>query len=378
MISDCDAVIVGGGPAGSTCARHLSRAGYDVVVLDRAVFPRDKPCAGWITPAVVDALELPLDRYARGRVLQRITGFRTGLIGEAGFDTQFDETVSYGIRRREFDTFLLERSGARVSEGEALASLHRDGGRWIVNDRLSTPLVIGAGGHFCPVARHVAGSQREPVVVAREIEFALEDPESCAVEADRPELYFARDLKGYGWCFRKEGVLNVGLGRQDPHALSGHVDEFVAWLQNAGRLPTVLPGPWKGHAYLLAGESTRPVVEAGLLLVGDAAGLAYPASGEGIRPAVESAILAARTVIDARGKTLSREVLAPYATAITRRFGRPHLSPHRLVGQRTAEWLAALVLRNRWLTRHFFLPRVFLQPGPAALLANAAAEPVRS
>ena len=53
-----DAVIVGGGPAGSTCARHLHRAGLHVVVLDRAVFPRDKVCAGWITPPVISLLEL--------------------------------------------------------------------------------------------------------------------------------------------------------------------------------------------------------------------------------------------------------------------------------------------------------------------------------
>ena len=46
----CDALVVGGGPAGSSCARALERAGLDVVVLDRASFPRDKVCAGWVTP----------------------------------------------------------------------------------------------------------------------------------------------------------------------------------------------------------------------------------------------------------------------------------------------------------------------------------------
>ncbi|MDH4066151.1 MAG: FAD-dependent oxidoreductase, partial [Acidobacteriota bacterium] len=52
--TSADALIVGGGPAGSSCARVLVQAGLHVIVLDRARFPRDKTCAGWITPAVVD------------------------------------------------------------------------------------------------------------------------------------------------------------------------------------------------------------------------------------------------------------------------------------------------------------------------------------
>ncbi len=58
-----DVIIVGGGPAGSSCAWRLRRAGLDVVVWDRAAFPRDKVCAGWITPQAVDDLELDLDEY---------------------------------------------------------------------------------------------------------------------------------------------------------------------------------------------------------------------------------------------------------------------------------------------------------------------------
>ena len=53
----CDVLVVGGGPAGSSCAWRLRRAGLDVVVLDRKAFPRDKVCAGWITPQVARALE---------------------------------------------------------------------------------------------------------------------------------------------------------------------------------------------------------------------------------------------------------------------------------------------------------------------------------
>src|SRR5690606_26023348 len=54
----CDVLVVGGGPGGSSCARALVRAGLDVVVLDRRRFPRDKVCAGWITPPVLATLEI--------------------------------------------------------------------------------------------------------------------------------------------------------------------------------------------------------------------------------------------------------------------------------------------------------------------------------
>ena len=69
----CDVLIVGGGPAGSACARQLGRAGFDVLILDKSQFPRDKVCAGWITPQVVEELEIDTRDYQQGRVLQPIT-----------------------------------------------------------------------------------------------------------------------------------------------------------------------------------------------------------------------------------------------------------------------------------------------------------------
>ena len=79
-----DAIVVGGGPAGSTCAWQLRRAGLDVAVVDKRDFPRDKVCAGWVTPAAVETLRLDLDEYRSGRVCQPIRSFRTGSV--AGTD----------------------------------------------------------------------------------------------------------------------------------------------------------------------------------------------------------------------------------------------------------------------------------------------------
>jgi flavin-dependent dehydrogenase len=155
----CDVLIVGGGPAGSACAWRLKRHGVDVLVMDRAVFPRDKVCAGWITPQVVSALDLDLADYARDRVLQPISGFRTGPMRGRLLEIRFDDVVSYAIRRWEFDHYLLQRSGARLSTGKAVAGLEREAGGWIVNGTVCTPMLVGAGGHNSPVARHLAAKR---------------------------------------------------------------------------------------------------------------------------------------------------------------------------------------------------------------------------
>src|SRR5690606_2354850 len=99
MASSCDVLIVGGGPAGSSCARALVRAGLDVLVLDKSEFPRDKVCAGWITPQVVQELGVDLEDYRRERVLQPITSFITGLGERVAQPVSYDRVVSYGIRR---------------------------------------------------------------------------------------------------------------------------------------------------------------------------------------------------------------------------------------------------------------------------------------
>lgn len=367
----CDALIVGGGPAGATCARQLIRAGLDVLVLDKQDFPRDKVCAGWITPAVISSLELDCAHYAQGRVLQPIRGFRTGIIGEAPVETRYDRAVSFGIRRCEFDDYLLRRSRARLRLGEPMRSMVRDGSGWLVNGDIRTPLVVGAGGHFCPVARWLGAQSgqnksTETVVCAQEIEFALapDARNACRVERDVAQLYFCPDLKGYGWCFPKGDYLNIGLGREDNHRLPEHVEQFRQWLQQRGVIPGELPGRFNGHAYLLYSASQRKQMDDGVLLIGDAAGLAYPQSGEGILPAVESALLGAQVIL-AAAEDYRQHKLEPYVRRLTEQFGeRPRHPPG-------ASWLppalrqkvAGKLMTTRWFARHVVIDRWFLHAG---------------
>jgi flavin-dependent dehydrogenase len=411
----------------------LVRAGLEVRVLDRSQFPRDKICAGWITPAVVHLLDLDVADYRRGgRVFQPITGFQTSLMGSGQVKSSYDHAISFGIRRCEFDDYLLKRSGATLDLGEPVRSIRRDTstsatGSWIINERVAASMLVGAGGHYCPVARFLNGASRsweagtrrvaprsacggsEPakpsarlevcpprlvqgsgrsapregaaappqrrgicedsgLVVAQEIEFVMspEEQRGCRVDPEMPELYFCEDLDGYGWCFRKADVLNIGLGRRgsDGRRLSAEVEQFATSLRRWGRIDFDLPHRLRGHAYLLSDQSPRRRIDDGVLLIGDAAGMAYPASGEGIRPAVETGLLAAAAIraAAARGGRFQKNDLEGYERAIVSRFGRPrpavagreHRPPNWQI--RLGQWL----LSRPWFARHVVMDRWFL------------------
>jgi geranylgeranyl reductase family protein len=358
----CDALVVGGGPGGSTCARVLHQHGWNVIVADRARFPRDKVCAGWLTPEVFPLLELDPEEYRHtGLTFQTIDAFRTGVIGKPLLDTPYSRVVSYAIRRYEFDHLLLQRSGARVMEGFAVETMRRAGGAWIVNETIETPVVIGAGGHFCPVARFMrGGGDTAAPVVAKEAEFPLEGRRTN-VASGVPELFFCRDLEGYAWCVRKGDYLNVGIGRRESQDFNDHVKQFAAFLEHSGALSHAADLKWRGHAYLASGTGTRPVIDEGMLLIGDAAGLAYPESGEGIRPAIESGRLAARTLAAAAGT--SRGDLQPYADELRRLY--PPAS--RTLGplRSAVAAMGRLLLGSPAFTRHVVLDRWFLRRATA-------------
>jgi hypothetical protein len=290
-MESADVIVVGGGPAGSSCAWRLRQSGLDVVVIDRARFPRDKVCGGWITPQVVRELRLDLADYQTGRTLQPITAFRTGLIGDpSSIETVYDRPVSYGIRRCEFDDYLLRRSGARLKLGFGLATLRRDEGRWTVNGSLSAPMLVGAGGHFCPIARRLNPDDgRAPLVIAREAEFCVDAAEAGVwhTRPDMPELYFSRDLRGYGWCFRKQRYMNVGLGLVGKQSLPAATAAFVRFLCGIGRTTSPPSWRWRGHAYLLGVGSVvarstmvscSSATPRGLRIRGAARGFARPSS----------------------------------------------------------------------------------------------------
>lgn len=362
-MDSCDVLIAGGGPAGSSCAWGLRSSGLRVVVLDKARFPRNKVCGGWITPFVLQALEIDAEDYRKGRTFQPITGFRISSIGKKEVEVPYKEPISYGIRRCEFDEYLLRRSGAQVCEGTPIHSVQRSGDGWLVNDKIKTRLLVGAGGHFCPVARSLGKSGGNEPVVAQEVEFEMDAQQAaaCAIQAQIPELYFCNDLQGYAWCFRKGNFLNVGLGRLDQHALPEHVSQFVRFLQSSGKVRFEPPQRMSGHAYFLFGRSPRKIVDDAVMLIGDSAGLAFVQSGEGIRPAVESGLMAARVIASAEG-SYARDRLQSYTELLTQAYGK---GSGRTLSSRLPRKLrdaaGRMLLTTEWFCRKMVVEKWFLR-----------------
>lgn len=290
-----DVIVVGGGPAGSTCAWKLRQAGMDVLVLDRSEFPRTKLCAGWITPQVVDDLEFNIDEYPHS-----FLSFDRLELNWRGLRFR-KKTVQHSIRRYEFDEYLLKRSGARLATHK-VKRIDRAGKRLTIDDLFSCDYLVGAGGTSCPVYRqffHDRSPRAKGLQIATfEHEFAYD------WQDDECKLWFSEDgLPGYAWYVPKgRGYVNVGLGgkadamKSKALRLQDHWDRFVRNLEERGLVTGANYDP-SGYSYYLRG-SVESVRLDNIFIVGDSVGLASKDLGEGIGPAVRSAILAAEAIVE--------------------------------------------------------------------------------
>jgi flavin-dependent dehydrogenase len=293
-VQTVEALIVGGGPAGSTCAWKLGQAGVDVLVLDLARFPRTKLCAGWITPEVVDDLELDIDAYPHGFMSFDKLHFH---FKHFNFSKK---TTQHSIRRFEFDDFLLMRSGAPVHEHK-VRKIERQNGFYIIDDQYRCKYLVGAGGTRCPVYReffHDINPRAKLLQIATyEKEFAYD-----WVSGECHLWFFGDGLPGYAWYVPKaNGYINVGLGgkadkiKASDGRLKDYWNRFTGKLESERLVHDVEYEP-TGYSYYLRG-SVDVVRNDNAFIVGDAVGLASVDMGEGIGPAVHSAILAAEAIV---------------------------------------------------------------------------------
>lgn len=296
-----ETIIVGAGPAGSACAWKLKQAGRQVLLLDKASFPRVKLCAGWITSKVMQDLEftpadyphalLDLDLTIHLPVMQR--GFRW-------FPTSRRD---YSIRRVEFDAWLLERSGVECRQHQVRNIVDAGADGFVIDDQFRCRYLVGAGGTGCPVGKQFFASTRDK----RKQIVTLENEFHYPSRSDQCHLFFFRHgLPGYAWYVPKgDGYVNIGVGGlarflKGRHARNIHqhwrllMDDLVA-LQLLDHA-TASDLQASGHPYYLNSLS-GDLCRGNCQIIGDAAGLASIDLGEGIGPAIESALLAAQYIL---------------------------------------------------------------------------------
>jgi geranylgeranyl reductase family protein len=323
-----DAVVVGAGPAGSATALQLARAGARVLLLDRARFPREKPCSEYLSPESTRVLER-LGRDVLGAVAAaspaRLTGMKVVAPSGAAVVGRF-ETFSFALPRTRFDTILrnaAEGAGAEVREGVKVEELVYDGGAVAgvtaqetgnrKRDTYRARVVVGADGLRSVVARrlgkvHTAGPRR--IAFTAHVADVRDVHELGEMHVGRP---------GYvGLGPIGNGVTTVALVVPVAEAKRGarFFEELNRFPGVAGRFDArrivrhvLATGPF-------ARWSRRPVTN-GALLVGDAADFFDPFTGQGIYSALRGAELAAAAILATLATGAS---LQPYARARRREF----------------------------------------------------------
>jgi flavin-dependent dehydrogenase len=294
-----DVLVVGGGPAGSTCARFLARGGARVALIDRAEFPRVKLCAGWISAPIWDALEIAPGEYTGG-----LWEWHTARVHYRGTP---HEIACHGwfIRRYELDAYLLGKSGAELHLGRAVKAIERDAdGLWRIGE-LRARHLVGAGGTHCPVARIVAPLRPRGPVGVQEHEFQCDGAAVARTRAGgdgEPELLLHDDLRGYAWNVPKSEWLNVGCGTLDPTEVRAAWQRARDHFRGAGHVPAEAGDALehvKGHSYYLFDPAhLAGAAKDNAYLVGDSLGLAQPLTAEGILPAVVSGRTLAEAILD--------------------------------------------------------------------------------
>ena len=356
-----DVIVVGAGPAGATTAYYLARAGLDVLLLEKASFPRDKICGDGLTPrAVRQLVRMGIDTDAPGWI--RNHGLRI-IGGGMRLHLPWPELASYpdyGLvrTRTDFDQLLAHHAaaaGARLHERTSVTGpiVDERTGHIVgvtareVDERgraagevvnYHAPLVVAADGTSSRLATAMGVHKRDdrPMAVAVRTYFTSPRHDDDWMESWL-ELWADNDrggrdlLPGYGWIFGTgNGTSNVGLGITNTSKAFGRVD----YRDMLRRWTSQMPAEWGfteenqigdiRSAALPMGFNRQPHYTRGLLLVGDAGGMVNPFNGEGIDYAMEAADLAATVIADAldRDTAPARErVLQGYPAALKAEHG---------------------------------------------------------
>ena len=293
-----DVAVVGAGPAGSTAAYRLATAGVRVLVADRAVFPRDKPCGGGVTGRAARLLPFSIEPVVEDVVDRMDCGLRY----RSRFSRRARGPLAYMTRRRRLDHFLLqqaEAAGADVREGVRVADV-REGGLTVDGEEVAARIVIGADG--------CNGTS------ARQLGLAAEIVHGVALEANYPHderfahamlLEIAVIRGGYGWIFPKADHVNVGVGG---NASEGpKLRAVLRRMCEAYGVDPEAATETRGYRLPMRTSATT-LVRGNAAVIGDAAGLVDPFSGDGMYEAFLSAQLVADAILAGDLASYAREV----------------------------------------------------------------------
>jgi geranylgeranyl reductase family protein len=382
-----DVCVVGGGPAGSATAITLARAGRDVVLVDKATFPRDKCCGDGLTAGALrhlEALGLRPDAVPSWQVVDdvwvRSPSGRTALFPMprgAG-------TYAVVARRVELDAALLDiarAEGVKVHDGHAFTAV-RHGDRAVVLDveglgPVQARFAIGADGAWSPLGKAL-GTHPEGYLGEWHA-FRQYFTHVAPAAASDLWVWFEPDfLPGYAWSFPlPDGRANVGFGvRREPGRSTKYMKDLWVDLLSRPHVREVLGAEAEAEsahkAWPIPARIDRARLASGrVLFVGDAAGATDPMTGEGIAQALETGVLAAEALVAAGPESPARAA-ALYGSAVRRGLGVDHALARLLVralqhrkGARAAVRIAG---STDWTRRNF--ARWLFEDYPRAVLAT--------
>ena len=314
LVKAYDAIIVGAGPAGSVTAYRLATAGASVLLLDRAKFPRDKPCGGGLTYRAMRELPFSVEPVVEDVVDRFEFGFRYG----HRFQRRGASPIILMTQRRRLDAFLAERAvaaGVDFRDGAKVSAVGDDGSVTADGRTFRAGVVIGADGVNGVTSRSLGLENRYRYGVALEGNVPYEHAREgryrgCAV------LELGVVPGGYGWVFAKGDHVNVGVGGWESEG--PQLRDHLRRLCDAHGISEEAVESVRGYRLPLR-RPQDTLVRGRVLLVGDAAGLVDPLSGDGMYEAFVSARLATEATLDVLQERTSE--LASYAEALTAALG---------------------------------------------------------